>query len=162
MSEKYLLEGIRVVELATFVFAPAAGTVLADFGAEVVHIEHPQIGDAYRHLPQLRPLPECEENYCWILTSRGKKSIALDVRRAEGREVALDLVRRADVFITNLHPSVLEKLGMRWEDLAAENPRLIYAHATGYGDHSLGASQYTKYPRPGSMSKPASSVPTRC
>lgn len=134
MSEKYLLDGIRVVELATFVFAPAAGTILGDFGAEVIHIEHPQIGDAYRHLPQLRPLPECDENYCWILTSRGKKSIALDVRREEGRAVALDLVRGADIFITNLHPSVLEKLGMRYEDVSAENPRLIYAHATGYGD----------------------------
>ncbi len=134
MSEKYLLDGIRVVELATFVFGPAAGTILGDFGADVVHIEHPQTGDAYRYLTQLRPLPECEENYCWILTSRGKKSIALDVRREAGRAVALDLVRGADVFITNLHPSVLEKLGMRYEDVAAENPRLIYAHATGYGD----------------------------
>lgn len=134
MSEKYLLEGIRVVELATFVFAPAAGTILGDFGAEVVHIEHPQIGDAYRYLPQLKPLPECDENYCWILTSRGKKSIALDVRRPEGRAVAMDLVRGADVFITNLHPSVLAKLGMRYEDVAPANPRLIYAHATGYGD----------------------------
>jgi len=143
LKEKYLLDGIRVVELATFVFAPAAGTILGDFGAEVVHIEHPQTGDAYRHLPQLRPLPECDENYCWILTSRGKKSIALDVRRAEGRAVALDLVRRADVFITNLHPSVLEKLGMRYEDVAAENPRLIYAHATGYGD------QGTEVEKPG-------------
>ena len=134
MTKKYLLEGIRVVELATYVFAPAAGTILCDFGADVVHIEHPQLGDAYRHLPQLRPLPECDENYCWMLTSRGKKSIALDVRRAEGRQVALDLVRRADVFITNLHPSVLEKLGMRYEDVAPENARLIYAHGTGYGD----------------------------
>ncbi len=134
MGERLLLEGLRVVELATFVFAPAAGTILGDFGADVIHIEHPQMGDAYRHLPQLRPLPECDENYCWILTSRGKRSIALDVRRAEGREVALELVRRADVFITNLHPSVLEKLGMRYEDVANENARLIYAHATGYGD----------------------------
>ena len=137
MSEKYLLEGIRVVELATFVFAPAAGTILGDFGADVVHIEHPLMGDAYRHLPQLRPLPECDENYCWILTSRGKRSIALDVRPAEGRAVALDLVRSADVFITNLHPSVLEKLGMRYEDVSELNPRLIYAHATGYGDEGL-------------------------
>ena len=80
MTDKYLLDGIKVVELATFVFGPAAGTVLGDFGADVVHIEHPQIGDAYRHLPQLRPLPECDDNYCWILTARGKKSIALDVR----------------------------------------------------------------------------------
>jgi crotonobetainyl-CoA:carnitine CoA-transferase CaiB-like acyl-CoA transferase len=134
MDERYLLDGVRVVELATFVFAPAAGTILGDFGAEVIHIEHPEIGDAYRHLPQLRPLPECEENYCWILTSRGKKSIALDLRRSEGRTVAHDLARTADVFITNLHPSVLEKLGMRYEDLAADNPRLVYGHATGYGD----------------------------
>jgi crotonobetainyl-CoA:carnitine CoA-transferase CaiB-like acyl-CoA transferase len=134
MSGEYLLDGIRVVELATFVFGPAAGTILGDFGADVVHIEHPGTGDAYRYLPQLKPLPECAENYCWILTSRGKKSIALDVRRPEGHAVAIDLVRNADVFITNLHPSVLEKLGMRHEDVASLNPRLIYAHATGYGD----------------------------
>ena len=134
MTDRYLLDGIRVVELATFVFGPAAGTILGDFGADVVHIEHPQIGDAYRHLPQLRPLPECADNYCWILTARGKKSIALDVRSKDGHDVAVDLVRGADVFITNLHPSVLEKLGMRYEDVAASNPRLIYAHATGYGD----------------------------
>ena len=134
MSERALLEGLRVVELATFVFGPAAGTVLGDFGAEVIHIEHPQTGDPYRMLPQLKPLPECEENYCWVLTARGKKSIALDVRKPEGREVARALVRRADVFITNLHPSVLEKLGMDWPALERENPRLVYAHATGYGD----------------------------
>lgn len=141
MTDKYLLDGIRVVELATFVFGPAAGTILGDFGADVVHIEHPQIGDAYRHLPQLRPLPECADNYCWILTARGKKSIALDVRSKEGHEVAIDLVRGADVFITNLHPSVLEKLGMRYEDVAALNPRLIYAHATGYGDKGAEAEK---------------------
>ncbi|HTO69465.1 MAG TPA: CaiB/BaiF CoA-transferase family protein [Myxococcota bacterium] len=137
MSERPLLQGLKVVELATFVFGPAAGTVLGDFGAEVVHIEHPQIGDPYRMLPQLKPLPDCEENYCWILTGRGKKSIALDVRKDEGREVAHELVRRADVFITNLHPSVLAKLNMSWEQLERENPRLIYAHATGYGDQGL-------------------------
>ena len=91
MSDAYLLEGIRVVELATFVFGPAAGTILGDFGAEVVHIEHPQQGDAYRYLPQLKPLPVCDENYCWILTARGKKSIALDVRSSDGRAVARDL-----------------------------------------------------------------------
>ena len=141
MTDKYLLDGIRVVELATFVFGPAAGTILGDFGADVVHIEHPQIGDAYRHLLQLRPLPECGENYCWILTARGKKSIALDVRSKEGHEVAVELVRRADVFITNLHPSVLEKLGMRYEDVAPLNPRLIYAHATGYGDQGAEAEK---------------------
>ena len=76
--------------------APAAGTVLADFGADVVHIEHPRIGDAYRYLPQLRPLPACDANYCWILTARGKQSIALDLQCDAGRAVARDLVRRAE------------------------------------------------------------------
>ena len=82
-----LLEGIRVVEVATFVLGPAAGTVLSDFGADVVHVEHPVTGDAYRYLTQLKPLPECDRNYAWILTSRNKRSIALDLKREQGREV---------------------------------------------------------------------------
>jgi crotonobetainyl-CoA:carnitine CoA-transferase CaiB-like acyl-CoA transferase len=129
-----ILKGVRVVELATFVFGPAAGTVMADFGADVVKIEHPVTGDPYRYLYRLKPLPECEENYCWILDARGKRSVALDCKREEGRAVAADLVMGADVLITNLHPSVLAALHMRWEDLASRAPRLIYAHATGYGE----------------------------
>ena len=129
-----ILKGVRVVELATFVFGPAAGTVMADFGADVVKIEHPVTGDPYRYLYRLKPLPECEENYCWILDARGKRSVALDCKREDGRAVAADLVMGADVLITNLHPSVLAALHMRWEDLAPRAPRLIYAHATGYGE----------------------------
>ena len=129
-----ILRGVRVVELATFVFGPAAGTVMADFGADVVKIEHPVTGDPYRYLYRLKPLPECEENYCWILDSRGKRSVALDCKREEGRAVATDLAAAADVLITNLHPSVLAALRMRWEDLAPRAPRLVYAHATGYGE----------------------------
>ncbi len=128
-----LLEGIRVVEVATFVLAPAAGTVLSDFGADVVHVEHPGIGDAYRQLAQMKPLPSCEINYPWVLTSRNKKSIAVDLKRDEGRAIVHELVRGADVFVTNYHPSVLEALTLRWEDLEPLNERLIYAHATGYG-----------------------------
>ncbi|HJP36581.1 MAG TPA: CaiB/BaiF CoA-transferase family protein [Gammaproteobacteria bacterium] len=129
-----LLEGIRVVEVATFVFGPAAGTVLSDFGAEVIHVEPPGIGDPYRMLTQLRPLPECDENYCWLLDSRNKKSMVLDLKQDAGRDVLLDLVRSADVFITNYHPSVLDELRLTYEELSAENQRLIYAHATGYGE----------------------------
>jgi crotonobetainyl-CoA:carnitine CoA-transferase CaiB-like acyl-CoA transferase len=128
-----LLEGIRVVEVATFVLGPGAGTVLSDFGADVVHVEHPVMGDTYRYLSQLKPLPECEVNYPWLLTSRNKRSIAADLKRDEGRAVVWDLARSADVFITNYHPSVLETLGLRWEDLAPLNEQLVYAHATGYG-----------------------------
>ncbi len=129
-----ILRGIRVVELATFVFGPAAGTVMADFGADVIKIEHPVTGDPYRYLYRLKPLPGCGENYCWILDSRGKRSIALDCKREEGRAIATDLAVASDVLITNLHPSVLAALHMRYEDLAPRAPRLIYAHATGYGE----------------------------
>lgn len=129
-----LLEGLRVVEVATFVFVPAAGTVLSDFGADVIHVEPPGIGDPYRLLKNLAPLPECEENYPWQIDSRNKKSVVIDLKKDEGREVLLDLVRDADVFITNYHPSVLEELRITYELLSPENPRLIYAHGTGYGE----------------------------
>jgi crotonobetainyl-CoA:carnitine CoA-transferase CaiB-like acyl-CoA transferase len=134
MSRAGVLDGIRVVEVATFVLGPAAGTVMVDFGADVVHVEHPVLGDAYRMLRHLKPLPRCDRNYPWILTSRGKRSIAIDLRGDAGRAVLYDLVAGADVFITNYHPSVLEALRIRWQDLAPRNERLVYAHATGYGD----------------------------
>lgn len=134
VQERSLLDGIRVLEVATFVFGPAAATVMADFGAEVVKIEHPEIGDPYRYLKDLRPLPSFDENYCWLLTSRGKKSVGVDLKTEAGREIALELARRADVFVTNYHPSVLADLGLRYEDLASSNHRLVYAHATGYGE----------------------------
>lgn len=134
MAGTALLGGLRVVEVASFVAGPGAGTALADFGADVVHVEPPAAGDPHRMLQHLKPLPACERNYPWILTGRGKRSVAIDLKRAEGRGVLLDLLAGADVFITNYHPSVLEDLGLRWEDLAPRNERLIYAHVTGYGD----------------------------
>ncbi len=134
MSQPPILQGIKVVELATFVLAPAAGTVLADFGAEVLHVENPQMGDPYRYLHLMKPLPECDDAYCWTLTGRSKRSLALDLKQEAGRKILHQLVEEADVFITNFHPSVLAALGARYEDLAALNSRLVYAHATGYGD----------------------------
>lgn len=128
-----LLEGLRVVEVATFVAGPAAGTLLADYGAEVIHVEPPS-GDAYRKLYQLRPLPECEENYGWLLDSRNKLSVALNLKHEDGRAALYRLVDSADVLITNYQPSVLNDLKVRYEDLRERNPRLIYAHITGYGE----------------------------
>lgn len=129
-----ILEGIRVVEAASFIFGPAAGTVMSDFGADVVHIENPGMGDPHRYLPFLKPLPECEQNYCWMLDARNKKSLAMDLKSPDGREAAYRLVKQADVFITNYRPVVLEKFGLRYADLEPLNSRLIYAHATGYGE----------------------------
>lgn len=129
-----ILSGVRVVEVATYVFAPAAATVMSDFGAEVIKVERPQTGDPYRYLSYLRPMPVAEMNYCWLLDGRNKKSIALNLTEAAGREVLIKLVETADVFITNYQPSVVENLKLRYEDLKPLNERLIYAHATGYGE----------------------------
>jgi crotonobetainyl-CoA:carnitine CoA-transferase CaiB-like acyl-CoA transferase len=129
-----ILEGIRVLDVGSFVFGPAAATVMADFGADVVKIEPPQTGDPYRFLHQMPPLPKCEEDYCWLLTGRGKRSVALDLKDAEAREILLRLVREADVFVTNYPVRVLAGLRLAWRDLEALNPRLVYAHATGFGE----------------------------
>lgn len=128
-----ILDGIRVVEAATFVAGPAAGTIMADFGADVLHIEAPG-GDPYRQLYTLRPLPECAENYGWLLDGRNKRSLALNLKDPRGRDVLYRLVADADVFLTNYQPSVLADLCIRHADVRDLNPRLIYAHVTGYGD----------------------------
>ena len=129
-----ILEGIRVLDVGSFVFGPAAATVMADFGADVVKIEPPATGDPYRYLHQMPPLPKCEEDYCWLLTGRGKRSVALDLKDAEAREILLRLVREADVFVTNYPVRALAGLRLAWRDLEPLNPRLVYAHATGYGE----------------------------
>ncbi|MGR8920880.1 MAG: CaiB/BaiF CoA transferase family protein [Gammaproteobacteria bacterium] len=128
-----LFSGIRVVEVATFVFAPGAGTVMGDFGAEVIQVEPPG-GDPMRHLYRMRPLPESDTNYCWLLDARNKKSIVIDLREPAGHAVLCDLVRSADVFITNYQPSVVSDLGIAYDAMRELNPRLVYAHATGYGE----------------------------
>lgn len=127
-----LFDGIRVLDVGSFVFGPAAATVMADFGADVVKVE-PPTGDPYRSLYQMPPLPAHDEDYCWLLTSRGKKSLALDLKDAEARELLLRLVDDADVFVTNYPVRVLESLSLRYEDLRERNPRLVFAHATGFG-----------------------------
>lgn len=129
-----VLQGIRVIEFATYIAAPAAATVMSDFGAEVIKVERLPIGDPYRYLSTLPTMPVSESNYCWILTGRNKRSIGLDVAKPEGREALLKLCETADVFLTNLQPSALAKLHLEYQDVAPRNARLIYAQMTGYGE----------------------------
>ena len=128
-----MLDGIRVVEVASFIAAPAAGAILADFGADVIHIEPPSVGDPYRELHKMHPMPECEQNYPWLLDNRSKRSVALDLKQESARQVLCKLVSECDVFITNCLPPVTERLRLRYEDLKPLNERLIYAELTGYG-----------------------------
>src|SRR5580658_9585941 len=132
--EKGIFEGLKVLDCASFIAAPAAATVLADFGAEVIKIEPPVTGDPYRHLPNLPGYPVSPHNYAWILEARNKRSLALDLSKPEGQAVLHRLAGSADVFITNFPPAVRARLGLTYEKLAPLNERLIYASFTGYGE----------------------------
>jgi len=134
MDDRGLLSGIRVIDCGTYVAGPASATVMSDFGAEVIKIERPGGGDLWRLYSKLPGVARSELDWCWVLTSRNKKSVALDLAQPEGREALIRLVRTADVFVTNYQRPLLEKFRLTWDDLAAVNDRLIYAHLTGYGD----------------------------
>jgi len=129
------LAGIRALELGQWYAGPVAGALLADWGADVVKVEPPE-GDPLRAMlvavfPRIH-----QENPLFEQVNRGKRSVAIDLRREGGRRVFLDLVRRADVLVTNLRPYALREMGATYEDLAPHNPSLIYCQVTGYGhDH---------------------------
>jgi formyl-CoA transferase len=132
--EDGIFEGLKVLDCASFIAAPAAATVLSDFGAEVIKIEPPGSGDPYRNLPNLPGYPRSEHNFAWLLESRNKRSLALDLSKAEGQAVLHRLAMEADVFITNFPPAVRGRLGISYAELGPLNPRLIYASFTGYGE----------------------------
>jgi crotonobetainyl-CoA:carnitine CoA-transferase CaiB-like acyl-CoA transferase len=127
-----LLEGVRVVEMGLWVAGPSAGGILADWGAEVVKIEMPT-GDPMRNL--FGAMSGSKESRCppFELHNRGKRSIALDVNRPEGEALAHRLAATADVFLTNMRPQFLRRVGLDHERLLAAHPRLVYASLTGYG-----------------------------
>jgi crotonobetainyl-CoA:carnitine CoA-transferase CaiB-like acyl-CoA transferase len=136
MSEdNLLLHGLRVIDCGTWVAAPAAATVLGDFGADVIKVESPPAGDTYRWCAQFIPgFPRATDNYPWLLTGRNKRSVVLDLKKEAGYAALLRLVAGADVFLTNFPPAVLEKLRLRYEDLQPHNGRLVYGQLSGYGE----------------------------
>ena len=106
-----ILEGLKVIDCGSFIAAAVAGTVLADFGADVIKIEPPGTGDAYRHVTRHPGMPKSDHNYGWLLDNRNKRGLALDLASPAGQEVLHNLVKQADVFITNQPLAVREKLG---------------------------------------------------
>ncbi|MDT3721250.1 CaiB/BaiF CoA-transferase family protein [Pseudomonas oryzihabitans] len=123
------LTGLRVIEIGTLIAAPFAARLLAEFGAEVIKIEALDKGDPLR---KWRKLHEGTSLW-WYLQSRNKKSLALNLRSAEGVALVKQLVEGADVLIENLRPGALEKLGLGWDVLHALNPRLTLVRISGYG-----------------------------
>jgi formyl-CoA transferase len=139
--ENGIFAGLKVLDCASFIAAPAAATVLSDFGAQVIKIEPPGSGDPYRNLPNLPGYPHSPHNYAWMLEGRNKRSLALDLGKPEARTVLHRLVAGADVFITNFPPVVRQRLGISYDELAPLNPRLIYASFTGYGENGIEANK---------------------
>jgi crotonobetainyl-CoA:carnitine CoA-transferase CaiB-like acyl-CoA transferase len=133
MSE-YLFSGLKVIDCATVIAAPAAAMILADFGADVVKIEQPGDGDMLRMLASIPTTPYAAGNWFWQLDGRNKRSIALNLKTPQGLEVLHRLVRGCDVFITNQPYSVRDSLGLGYEDLAPLNERMVYASLTAYGE----------------------------
>jgi crotonobetainyl-CoA:carnitine CoA-transferase CaiB-like acyl-CoA transferase len=134
-----VLNGLKVIDCATYVAGPAAATILSDFGADVVKIERPPDGDLWRTFCSVPGYPSTDFHYTWLLTSRNKRSVVLDLTNPAGRDALLKLVAGADVFVTNFQPSLLEKFQLTWDDLSRVNPRLVYALITGYGEKGADA-----------------------
>jgi crotonobetainyl-CoA:carnitine CoA-transferase CaiB-like acyl-CoA transferase len=132
------LAGVRVVELGVWVAGPAAGALLADWGAEVVKLESPH-GDPLRGMAN--PGMGRDVNPWFDADNRGKRSVALDLRYPDGRALADRLLERADIFLTNLQVGALRRLAMGPDTLRADHPRLIYCRVTGYGPYGADADR---------------------
>jgi len=134
MAEETIFSGLKVVDMASFLAGPGAATVLSDFGADVIKVEPPGIGDPHRMTYKIPPNPSAKENYGWHLSNRNKRGMALDLKSPHAREVVERLVKWADVFVINFPNPVRKRLKVTYEDISPWNPRLIYADVTGYGD----------------------------
>ncbi len=127
-----MLEGIKVVELATYMAAPSAAMVLSDWGAEVIKIEELG-GDPVRKAFQGISRNKLVGNPMFAFDNRGKRGVAVNIRDAAGAKIVREMIASADIFITNVRPAALTRAGLDYEAIAKDNPRLIYASVTGYG-----------------------------
>ena len=129
-----LLDGIKVVEVAIYAFVPSAGAVLADWGADVVKVEHPETGDPVRGLSAYGVAPgDGGVTMLWEVFNRGKRSVGIDLRNPRGRELLMELIDGADVFLTNFMQPARVKLGLDAEQVLARPPRIIYGRGPGQG-----------------------------
>jgi crotonobetainyl-CoA:carnitine CoA-transferase CaiB-like acyl-CoA transferase len=124
------LQGLKVLELGQLLAGPYVGTLLGDFGAEVIKVEPPPKGDAMRDWGRLRHL---DHSLWWSILARNKRSVTLNLRTQAGQEVARRLAAEADVVLENFRPGTMERWGLGPEDVHAVNPGVIYARVTGYG-----------------------------
>lgn len=128
------MQGVRVLEVATWWFVPTAGAIMADWGADVIKVEHPEVGDPMRANQRGYYTTNGRQmNFMFEQSNRGKRSIGLDISTPEGLEVLYELARKADVFSCNFLPEVRRRLGIDIDDIRKVNPQIIYARGSGYG-----------------------------
>ncbi len=150
------LDGIRVVEITMFQQGPVAGMRLGDLGAEVIKVE-PKTGDPARGMMRIIGADTGLKgrNYYFESNNRNKRSIALDLNTEKGKEIFLELIKRADVFLTNMSIAAPKRMGIDYQTLSSINPRLIYAQASGWGRQGPDANElsfdYTGIARSGTM-----------
>ncbi len=141
-----VLEGVVVLDLTQMLAGPYCTMLLADHGADVIKVEPPH-GDMSRGLGPFMPGDDAREQGGYFHSiNRNKRSIVLDLKNAEDRELFIKLVREADVLVENFRHGVMERLGLAYETLQAENPRLVYAAIRGFGDERSGRSPYAEWP----------------
>src|SRR6201998_2874527 len=129
------MRGIRVLELAQFTFVPAAGALLADWGADVIKVEHPVRGDAQRGFINVGGMKlDPSRNTLMEHPNRGKRSVGIDISTPEGVELLYEIAKTADVFLTNSLPAQRQRLKYDIEHIRAANPNIIYARGSAYGD----------------------------
>jgi len=131
------LEGVRVIDVSQVAAVPMAARHLADFGADVIHVEHPLRGDMYRTMSARLALASGgvlpDINWIWENFNRNKKSLTLDLSQEAGQEIMYKLVSKTDVLLANLRPFELKKFGLEYDTLSRLNSRLVYGSLTGYG-----------------------------
>jgi len=125
------LQGVRVIDVGNFLAGPYAATILGEFGAQVIKVEHPQGGDPMRRFGTATALPDATLK--WLSEARNKRSITCDLLQPEGVEIFLKLVAKSDVLVENFRPGTMESWGLTWDALRAANPRLVMLRVTGYG-----------------------------
>lgn len=131
------LKGVKILELGSLIAGPYAGAVLAQFGAEVIKIEPPKIGDPLRKWRKM----DGDTSLWWYSQSRNKKSLTLNLKDADAQQVVRDLVRDADVVVENFRPGTLEKWQIGWNQLSEINPKLVMLRVSGYGQTGPSASK---------------------
>ncbi|MDT5112955.1 MAG: hypothetical protein QOE20_4845 [Mycobacterium sp.] len=129
------MDGVRVLEVAQFTFVPAAGAVLADWGADVIKVEHAETGDAQRGLSALMGMPIGSGSFAPLMEhpNRGKRSIGLALENPDALEILRELIRGSDVFLTNFLPAARRRLGIELSDVRKINPDIVYVRGSGFG-----------------------------